>query len=541
MSKARKFPSRGREKATAPPKKARRKRRAADVQQLLPLAEAAPDTSVAASVPSSGAASYRRLWFCVYLPLLPLEAAGTTTTARVVVEERQGIHRVLLANEAAMAAGIVPGQAANAALALDPELDIEERSTLVEQQVLESLAGWLEQFSSCVSMAGSDVLLLEIAGSLRLFGGLRSLRQQVSTGLAQQGFFASLAIAPTPLAATWLARGGRRACVRDVANIAPMLRSLSLDCLEWPDSVIESLAGMGITNVGDCLRLPREGFARRFGAGRLLELDRALGRLPDPRTSWRAPERFCIDYDMTEEQSDSELLLAICRELLDAHERFLLVRQLGTQRLDFSFYHLKAPATKVSIGCAHTGRTAARWFELLKIRFERLELPEPVIAVRLEGGHTQALCAESGRLSFSGQRTSTGRYSMAQLAERLAARMGRQAINGVMTVAEHRPQRAWRARHLSGKPGDMACLRDSMRRPLWMLPEPAPLVVEAGYPLHQGRLRIVAGPERIETGWWDDDGIARDYYTAINPRGLRLWIFRNRSAAATWYLHGFFG
>ena len=62
-----------------------------------------------------------------------------------------------------------------------------------------------------------------------------------------------------------------------------------------------------MTTVGDCLRLPREGFARRFGAQRLLQLDRALGRLPDPRTSWRAPERFCADYEMTEEQSDREV------------------------------------------------------------------------------------------------------------------------------------------------------------------------------------------------------------------------------------------
>ena len=54
---------------------------------------------------------------------------------------------------------------------------------------------------------------------------------------------------------------------------------------------------------------PGKGFARRFGPQRLIELDRALGRLPDPRTSWRAPERFCTDYEMTEEQSDRELLL----------------------------------------------------------------------------------------------------------------------------------------------------------------------------------------------------------------------------------------
>ena len=51
----------------------------------------------------------RRLWFCVYLPNLPLEAGGPVDEARAVVEEQHGIHRVLLADKDAQAAGIMPG------------------------------------------------------------------------------------------------------------------------------------------------------------------------------------------------------------------------------------------------------------------------------------------------------------------------------------------------------------------------------------------------------------------------------------------------
>jgi len=232
----------------------------------------------------------QRLWFCIYLPDLPLEACGVAKNALAVVEDQQGVHRVRLVNAVAEEAGVMAGQSANAALALLPDLQLEERNTLREQQVLESLAAWLEQFSSFVSIAGNNVLLLEVAGSLRLFGGLPSLRQQVSAGLEQQGFAASLAIAPTPLSATWLARGRRRACIRAPENLVSMLRPLPLRCLDWPAAISEALVGVGASNVGDCLRLPREGFARRFGVQRLLELDRALGRLPDPRVSWRAPE-----------------------------------------------------------------------------------------------------------------------------------------------------------------------------------------------------------------------------------------------------------
>jgi len=75
-----------------------------------------------------------------------------------------------------------------------------------------------------------------------------------------------------------------------------------------------------------------------------------------------------------------------------------------------------------------------------------------------------------------------------------------------------------------------------------MLKEPALLRDEQGYPLHQGRLKLLEGPERLETGWWDNDSITRDYYLAVNPAGMRLWVFRNRQRSeAHWYLHGIFG
>ena len=486
-----------------------------------------------------------RLWFCLWLPQLPLEAMGAGAAPAAVVDEQHGVHRILLANRAAHAAGVIPGQAANAALALLPALQLEERSALREQQALEGLAGWLERFSSVVSITGHDVLLLEVAGSLRLFGGLRNLRQNILRGLQGLGFTASPAIAPTPLAATWLARAGRRVCIRDSANLAGALRGLPLACLDWPPALCEALTGMGVTTLGDCLRLPREGFTRRFGAQRLLELDRALGLLPDPRPSWRAPERFCADYEMSEEQTDRELLLNICRELLQSHEKFLLARQLGTQRLCFSFFHLDGPATVLHLGCALAERSAGRWSELLGIRFERLILPAPVIAVRLQGGMTQPLQAESGELRLHGRPgVVQRRFSITQLAERLIARIGDQSVQSTTMVAEHRPHYAFRAHSLLD--GWSATTADEpppcLRRPLWMLPEPAPLSTDCGYPVHRGgRLRLVEGPERLETGWWDEDGIARDYYLAQEPDGRQLWVFRNRTRESSWYLHGYFG
>jgi len=47
--------------------------------------------------------------------------------------------------------------------------------------------------------------------------------------------------------------------------------------------------------------------------------------------------------------------------------------------------------------------------------------------------------------------------------------------------------------------------------------------------------------ERVETGWWDGGEMARDYYRAVDVRGVRLWVFREREPPHRWFLHGVFG
>ena len=143
------------------------------VQQDLPFPQAEPSARAGeqrACRHALAATPVERLWFCIWLPHLPLEANRSSEAATAIVEEQHGIHRILLADAEATAAGVMPGQAANAALALLPTLLIEERSLLGEQQALEGLATWLERFSSFVCIADRDVLLLEIAGSLRSAG-----------------------------------------------------------------------------------------------------------------------------------------------------------------------------------------------------------------------------------------------------------------------------------------------------------------------------------------------------------------------------------
>ena len=122
------------------------------------------------------------------------------------------------------------------------------------------------------------------------------------------------------------------------------------------------------------------------------------------------------------------------------------------------------------------------------------------------------------------------------LLERLQERFGRAAVYGLRAVAEHRPEKAW-AKWLGSddhRARSAAQLAKREARPLWLLP--TPVALEA----RRDSLELCSGPERIESGWWDEQDVARDYYTAKNGRGQKLWVFRDHRTRC-WFLHGLFG
>jgi protein ImuB len=183
--------------------------------------------------------------------------------------------------------------------------------------------------------------------------------------------------------------------------------------------------------------------------------------------------------------------------------------------------------------------------ELLRERSEHLQLAAPVVAITLRVAHWQPLAEGSGEL-FERSRPAGD----AQLLERLRARLGEGAVQGLQPVPDHRPERAWRfcppvggqqVRGARNEDRGPAVPRTSplVPRPLWLLESPRPLAAPDGRPSYGGPLQLELLPERIEAGWWDGDEVARDYYLAYSPPGERLWVYRDRRTGR-WYLHGLF-
>ena len=269
-------------------------------------------------------------------------------------------------------------RSSNTAMALAASLQVFERAPSLERKSLESLAAWAQMLTSMVSVEAPESLLLEVAGSLKLFGSLDAIKAKLRGELARRYRDFRFCAAPTATAALWLARAASTD-VLQWRQLAGSLAALPLAVTRWPPEVQALLQDLGLRTVGDCARLPRDGFARRVGRSYLLELDRAFGRSVDLRAEFKAPQAWSSIAELGEESVDSAIFIEAVEQLLDELCAELKKRQaqIGEPRA-----RLRASAS-----AAHRR----------KLRFARTDFRSRSIAASHRGSVGAQRAAGSGR------------------------------------------------------------------------------------------------------------------------------------------------
>jgi len=448
---------------------------------------------------------------------------------------------------------------------------------------LQALSWWALQFSPRVCVL-EQAVLLEAQASVRLFGGQRALLAR----LRQEGVafgLAGLAVAPTALAALALLhqlrpegamaqdsmvqaaavaaedRPARSATGCTVRRLAVTLDALPLSALSAVAAHGATLARLGCRTLGQLRRLPRGGLARRFGAPLLAALDQAYGEVPESYPWVELPECFDVGLEFTGRVEQAAGLLFGAQRLLQQLAAWLLARQCGVTGVALHWEHdlqrrSEAGQGRLEVRSAAATRDVAHLARLLAEHLARTTLAAPVVAIRLEACGVEPLPTASG--SLLPDERALGE-SWPQLVERLSARLGPQRVLVGELRADHRPQhmQAWQpaARGLAVARGRRVALPGSVaQQPPWLLARPLRLAVRQDRPLYHGPLTLLAGPQRIEVGWWgaaeadEAEGpeaaepTLRDYFIAESAEAGLLWIYRQRGGAEVgWYLHGLYG
>jgi protein ImuB len=515
-----------------------------------PLASSSPQQALAFEP--------RELWVGMHLPWLEIEALQQTAreAPRAIIELQGQTQYVVAACERAQRFGVRRGMGMAAALALVPNLETCTRDVTRERQLLERLATRAHRFTPRVSLVPPDGLVLEVKGSLHLFGGAEKLRRALEVDCFEIGVKPIVALAPSPLAALAGARAGKSLLITDPAHLVGEISSLKLITLRWPEDVIERLGRVGVYTVGQALRLPRAGFARRFGREHLAELDRLTGRDADLRDHFRLRERFRRKEDLLHELEHHESILAALTPLLEELGEFLQARQCGVMQIACLLKHRKIPRTRCVLRFAAPAANAQHFAKLFGEKLSTLNLSEPVRGIELRSGDLVPCTPAGASLWQPGEYGGETREAAPELIEHLRARLGHEAVYGLRVLESHRPETAWAAAELSARAGKPAgrtvedhvfeCVR---RRPAWLLREPVPLAERDGLPQRHGPLRFLEGPDRVEAGMAVHGRVVRDYYIVRDSRGVRLWIYRDLKAARgaapvaapAWFLQGIFG
>jgi protein ImuB len=495
------------------------------------------------------------LWACIVLPHLALDGVlrrNPQSGPLVLVDGPVNARRIVSANREAREAGLHVGQRLSAAQALLTRFDAVPYDRQAVDRWHRFLAAVAYRYSSEVSLL-PHAIVLEVSRSMSLFGPWPRLEAMLRADLAALGFRHRITAAPTPHAAHVLAGVSDGQAVLTLDAMRQALQRVPIGKSRLPAMATETLPGMGIRTLGQLLALPRDGLRRRFGAGLLEMLDRLTGDLPAGLDSYRPPDVFDLRIELMHEVENIASLVFPLRRMTGDLAAYLAGRDGGVQRFTLRLEHREGRVTEVPVGLLTPEREPGMLFELARGRLDQVQLPEPVLAMRLVARELPPF-VPAGRDLFDERPTHA--LPLDQLRERLRARLGDRAVHQLDSTTDPRPERA---QAVAGNPcrsgfsreafGPGLGIRDSGfakakasrlkpllqgigPRPTWLLDRPIPLRGAAP--------RILAGPERLETGWWDGGEVCRDYYVVETSLGQYAWAFCAPGEQDGWMLQGWF-
>ena len=439
-----------------------------------------------------------------------------------------------------------------------------------------------------------EAVLMEVSGSLRLFGGLAKLLQRLeqwfSLFLASNSAAAQVKRAQG--ATSLIALGQLRWQRGQLASTRKRVAELPMYTLTAARPHLDVLERIGCRSWDDVLRLPRDGLARRFGAGLLEALDRAGGKAPDNYEWLVLPGQFAEKLELDGLVTHAPALMAGVERLLVHLQAWLLGRQSGLCALKITWHLDKRrdvpPTGELEIRTANPAQDLRHMSRLIAEHLAQQVLPAPVHSLTLASLVTELLvdsAAATGSLLMEARQQGD---SALELIERLSARLGDAHVQAWQPCADHRPEQMQRwlpARNAiksiasevrnTGAVG-IKRVKNSQKHPFqtkpeaktealypsWLLASPLQLQTIGNSPFYQGRLVRLTGPQRLEISGWmmpgegrgDADEIRadpptmRDYYIYRSAQGNLLWIYSERLGQArtgresrrSWYLQGFF-
>lgn len=464
------------------------------------------------------------LWLYLHFSSLQLDCLYAELNQPVVVLDKAQ-NRIIQLNPAASEYGIQPGMGLGTAASLHHNLHIAEYQQCLESDKLKDIAAWLYGCTSDIALWPPNGLLLRIHPMLSLYGGLEPYWQAVKQRLQPLELSYTYACAQTPLAARLLARHGHTLISQNPGTLNDAIKTSPLSATDLSTKQQHQLSRVGIKSVGELMAIRADQLSQRFSHDLATYTGRLSGHFSHPQRFYYPSPKFRQTLALLYGIDNSQRLLPPIKNLLYRLEQFLRLRDKLTTRLQLHFIQQDNSSIELWIISAQPEYQASHWEALIALKLEKIELSEPIHSIMLQVTDLQDK-QQLYQDIFAGKQ---GQQTPLQLVSLLQAKLGTGAIKGLCIGDDFRPEKT--SNYSSPDFTDPTPVD-------WPLPLMRPtLLCDPPFCLNE-KVSLLHGPERIQTGWWDNQPVHRDYFIARSTHGKWLWVYR--TPESQWFIQGIF-
>jgi protein ImuB len=528
-----------------------------------------------------------RRFLSLWLPRLATDRArrlhGVDKAAPLAaVAKVNNAQRLVGVDAKAARLGLTVGLPLADARARFPALVAVEAEPEEEARLLTRLCDWCSRFTPLAALDGRDGLMLDISGVAHLFGGEAALMEDCRARLAAQGVSVAAGVAGNPRAASALARFSPTKIAPEPLSdkaFAKLFHDLPLAALGLDDQTLADMARAGLRRIGDIALRPRAPITARFGVKPIARLDALKGlERSSIAPRFMAPD-FCAERRFASPVQTIEAIEATLRKLADDLVVLLERQAKGARRIELGLYRVDGEVRRIRVGASrplNEARAIVRLFaeRLLSPDEDAIDAGFGVDLMRLACLAAEPLAPSQAELERAHEAERA--RALADLLDRLSARLGARAVTRRELIEAHPPEQAEAAAPATlgeartRSPSSVAPLARRLlpqgekggasgapARPLRLFVHPEPIEALAEVPdgppfrfrwrrvLHD--VAAIEGPERIAAPWWRRaNAPTRDYFRAEDSQGRRFWLYREglfgrETAQAKWFVHGVFG
>lgn len=465
-------------------------------------------------------------WLYAHFPSLQLDhftRDHAEDTHAVFVVFCPSKNEILQVSCAASEAGIQSGMGLAQASALLSSIQLLPYSADTESQLLHLLASQLYRIASDIVLIEPNGVAIKLDPIIHYYQTIDNFIALFHHVLKHTGLNYDFATGPTVESAQVLAFSGANTCYASNEQSLAALQAISLSHTQFTAKQVNQFGRMGIRSLKAVFEIPLEEVGKRFDNTLISYLLALKGNKHIPRVTFHPKRHYRYQCELPFELEDSMKLARYLSQPVTDCCNYLVSQNLTTDTLLLILHLADAPHHHIEIRAGAPMHYPKDWLSLITLRLEQLKLLSPIRGFQLRCEQTIVFHATSEHL-FTER---FNQHAENMLMGTLLAKLGPDAVQFPFINHDFRPDKQISSRHNKHKSDSE--LTPPGQQPSWLLNTPTPLIEKT---------RIAYGPERIQTGWWDDYPVKRDYFIAVNNCGQRLWVFRDQGSR--WFVHGYF-